>query len=116
MARNNFIDWNGSGNLDSQDLVTGVGMDTLGAKGRSFSEEETDFILRQMDEHVGKYVGYIHTEMHKFDLKRTRYGSKREFLSELLLDVAKLKHDDDEAGQIVHEVMKSYDEEFERPQ
>jgi hypothetical protein len=29
MSRRNFIDWNGSGNLDPQDLVTGVAMDTV---------------------------------------------------------------------------------------
>jgi hypothetical protein len=39
MAGRSFIDWNGSGGLDSQDLVTGVALDTA---ERDNEEAESD--------------------------------------------------------------------------
>lgn len=113
MARRNFIDWNGSGRLDPQDLVTGVAMDTVEAKKSTFSDEEIIFIQREMEKYVNRGLGLIDIEMHKFDLNRTRYKLKQEFLYDLLLKVANSKPNDEEAKQNVSSVIASYSERFE---
>jgi hypothetical protein len=44
MTGRNFIDWNGNGHLDSQDLLTGVAIDTAhkDADRDSKADEDTD--------------------------------------------------------------------------